>query len=96
PKTSPPDIMFGGAAFDPDLGQVIVFGGWGGINARDLNTTWAWSGTNWAFLKPAASPTNREYLNMAYDEATHQLVVFGGYQIVPNILFNDTWVLVKK
>jgi Galactose oxidase, central domain len=96
PSRSPEAIMFGGAAFDPALGQVIVFGGWGGPNAHDLNTTWAWNGTTWTLLKPSSSPSTREYVQMAYDQASHQVIVFGGLEIVPNILLNDTWQLVRQ
>jgi hypothetical protein len=96
PATSPDAIMFGGGGFDPVLGQVVLFGGWGGAKATDLNSTWAWDGTSWTQLVPRSSPSPREYLQMAYDDSTHQLIVFGGYQVKPNVLLNDTWKLVTK
>lgn len=96
PTASPGDIMFGGTAFDPILGQVILFGGWGGQNGSDLNSTWAWDGINWTLLKPLRHPAAREYPQMAYDPSNHQLIVFGGFEIVPNVLLNDTWKLVVK
>lgn len=96
PTTSPAAIMFGGGAFDPVLGKVILFGGWGGVNAEDLNTTWAWDGSNWSLLKPKRSPSVRESVQLAYDEASHQLISFGGLAIVPNLLLNGTWKLVKR
>src|SRR2546429_3484556 len=52
-----------------------------------------------AGLAPAATPMARSGANMAYDQASHQLLMFGGdegallpsgaYQVAPS---NDTWV----
>jgi hypothetical protein len=96
PTTRPAGLMFSSGAFDPVLGQVVLFGGWGGVNAVDLNNTWAWDGSNWVLLKPKHSPSPREFVQMAYDEASHQLISFGGLEIVPKVLLNGTWKLVKR
>lgn len=96
PSLSPPTTMFAGAAFDPVLGQAVLFGGWGGTKGTDLNSTWAWDGSNWTALKPIHSPTAREFVYEAYDPASHQLILFGGLEIVPQVLLNGTWKLVMR
>ena len=45
--------------------------------------------TTWAKLSPATSPPARYLASMAYDPATGQLVLFGGYD--GNTFLGDTW-----
>src|SRR5262249_13427243 len=55
------------------------------------NDTWAWNGTTaWTQLSPSAPPTARYGSAMAYDSASGQMVLFGGYN--GTTYLNDTWV----
>jgi len=38
--------------------------------------TWAWDGRTWTAYSPSGMPSTRVYYQMAWDEATHQLVLF--------------------
>jgi len=85
-------------AYDPESQALILFG------SNQRNDTWAWNGTTWTQVADAASPgCTDSCLNspprtvgtqMAYDDATHQMVLFGGAE--PSYgptNYNDTWVL---
>ncbi len=78
-------------AFDPETGQIILFGGYNGSSGR-LSDTWAYTipsvGVDWSQLNPATSPTARAVASMAFDPATGQLVLFGGTKSGAR---NDTW-----
>jgi len=91
PATAFPKIFDTAAAFDPAFHVVVVFGGDAGNGA--LNTSWAWTGTNWLLGQPSQSPPARELHGMAYDFARKQLLVFGGEA---NTFLNDTWSLVSQ
>ncbi len=62
---------------DPATGQVMLFGGQR-ANHTNADATWAWNGTTWTQLSPAASPRGRGLGAMSYDSATQQIVMFGG------------------
>jgi hypothetical protein len=51
--------------------------------------TWLWNGITWTQLSPAASPPARGAAALAYDPATSQLVLFGGYSAAS--IYGDTW-----
>ena len=87
PATAPSPRGFATMAYDPDTGQLVLFGGAGG--SGDLGDTWTWDGTTWTQLSPATSPPSREQASMAYDPTTGQLVLFGGYG--SSGVLNDTW-----
>ncbi|MFN2545181.1 MAG: kelch repeat-containing protein [Actinomycetota bacterium] len=81
-----PSGRFGASmAYDPTLGEVVLFGG---VNALPnsaaadtpslLNDTWAWDGSSWTELHPAHTPPGREMASMAYDPSMTNLVLFGG------------------
>jgi hypothetical protein len=95
--SSPPGRVGHGMAYDPALGEVVVFGGMNLFNAQEYNDTWGWNGTAWTqldadpgcgdkYLPCTGSPPARDTLAMADDAGSNQLVMFGG----PG--FNDTWV----
>ena len=65
-------------AFDPDSGQLILFGGETSPTTY-LDGTWNWTGTTWTRLTPAHSPPARVGGQLAYDPATHQLLLVAGY-----------------
>jgi hypothetical protein len=93
--SSPPARYWSSIAYDPVAGQLILFAGYDGGR---LNDTWAWNGTTWnqvgdsadpgCFDTCTSSPPARDGASMAYDAATTQLVLFGGYNTNYD---NDTW-----
>jgi hypothetical protein len=91
PSTQVQALTYAGIAFDADSQLVIVFGGWGGDLGQDTNQTWSWDGTNWVLLNPAKSPSARDGLGMAYDPATHEVVMFGGEVVSSGKELRDTW-----
>jgi hypothetical protein len=72
------------------LKSVIAFGGFGEGVGQDTNQTWSWDGTNWVLLNPSKSPSARDGMGMAYDPATHEVVMFGGEDLAGKEL-RDTW-----
>jgi Galactose oxidase, central domain len=75
---APPARQLAAMAFDPDLHQLILFGGQG-AGGQPLGDTWAWNGVSWYHITPSASvaPQARFGAAMAYD-AAGQVVLFGG------------------
>ena len=63
-------------AFDPDTSTTVLFGGRSG--SQILADTWTWDGTAWTLRAPPTSPPPLESASVAYDDATHQVVLFGG------------------
>jgi hypothetical protein len=79
PATTPGVITFAWqAGYDASSQQVLLFGGDPGNGQPPHNGTWAWTGTTWTQLTPATAPRGRTYGSLAYDEASQQLVLFGG------------------
>jgi hypothetical protein len=95
---SPPGRVGYGMAYDPALGEVVIFGGMNRFGVMEYNDTWGWNGTVWTQLDAnprcgdqyhpcVDSPPGRDTFAMADDGASNQVVMFGGGG------FNDTWVL---
>ena len=82
-----PSSRTGAAAdFDRATGQLVVFGGDGGLtDTWVLNRRWS---PVWTKAKNVSSPPARTDPAMVYDEATHELLLFGG--ATPDRL-DDTW-----
>jgi len=78
-------------AYDAAAGQVILFGGQGLLEQYD--DTWAWDGKTWRQLHPAHHPGELSQQSMVYDEAHHQVLLWGGdhglYE--QGRPFADTW-----
>jgi hypothetical protein len=86
-QTAPPAVYSVGAAYDTDRGRLVVFGGYIG---RYIGDTWEWDGATWK-LVTSTGPTPRNSPALAYDEARHQIVMFGGDTRETGAL-GDTWV----
>lgn len=84
PVTSPPARSGHNLAFDPGLGQVLLYGGEGRAD------TWTWDGTDWTELSPANTPGERFGHAMVHDPIRGRIVLFGGFNSVGTAL-NDTW-----
>lgn len=91
PAISPPQRAFASMAFDSATNQLILFGGFDSLG-NSLNDTWNWDGTDWNLLLDGTtnSPPPRSNASLAYDPATSQLILFGGFDSLGNLL-NDTW-----
>jgi len=84
PSSQPPWSFYTPAAYDPRIGQVVMFSGSSG-----LNDTWAWTGSDWLTLSPTHSPIARDSQSLAYDYSTHQMIMFGGED--SNGFLDSTW-----
>jgi hypothetical protein len=87
--------------YDIARGQLVLFGsaysegdGPTGFAAPASMTaeTWTWQNKKWTKLGPATSPLPRTWAGMAYDEARHLVVLFGGGgRGQGQAVFGDTW-----
>ncbi len=83
PATSPParDGHHRAMVYAPELGGVLLHGGftgWGGVRHDDL---WVWDGTSWRELAAhgrGPHPVARQAHAASYDRARRRLTVFGG------------------
>ncbi len=75
--------------YDPDTGEVILFGGVSDAGLYD--DTWAYdpAAETWTELLPEGPvPSARSGHAMAYDDLSGQVILFGGYD---GSLVSDTW-----
>lgn len=78
--------------YDPALGKVILFGGWGGDESYFADT-WLYdpAANVWTELSPAGVvPSRRAFHQMVYDPDTGEVLLFGGSRNEEEFL-NDTW-----
>jgi hypothetical protein len=93
PDASPRARDQSGFAYDKARQEVVLFGGYGPGPPRPdfvVGQTWTWNGTTWTQKHPDISPPDRGASGMAYDAATHQVVLFGGEGHGVSTL-GDTW-----
>jgi hypothetical protein len=76
-------------AYYPDAGQLVVFGNQDANTSTYSATTMVFDGTDWAERTPAHVPPARIQGSMAYDPASHRLILFGGYSGTAELA--DTW-----
>lgn len=77
------------AAFDPNRGTVIAFGGWDRTSYQEVDSMLAWNGNFWSLLQPAVKPSPRTEAGLALDPVRGRVVLFGG-SVGPSYL-GDTW-----
>jgi hypothetical protein len=82
--------------YDPAQHDVVLFGGdtgHGDNSGSVLGTTWTWNG-RWTERHPAKSPSARAGAAIVYDQATRQLLLFGGSSrpATEGGFLGDTWV----
>ncbi|PYI72392.1 MAG: hypothetical protein DMF02_03785, partial [Verrucomicrobia bacterium] len=87
PASSPPARSYLAMTYDPDSGNIIMFGGFDGTGY--LNDTWTFDGVTWTEVATNTRPPARAAAQMAYDSVTRKVVLFGGYDGT-NYL-GDTW-----
>ena len=88
-----PHLLVASMVYDQATKQVVLFGGisyqlglsLGGFTLvqTPVAETWTWDGTTWTKVNPPASPSPRLNTAMAYDAATGQVVLFGGFTVDP-------------
>jgi hypothetical protein len=95
PTTTPGERFGSNAAVDPRTGKVLLFGGLlvekeGDVAKRQYfaNDTWEWDGTNWRKIDAKRVPPGRQNFGLAYDPASNQVVMYGGYA---GFYFSDLW-----
>jgi hypothetical protein len=74
-------------AYDPAIGKVVLFGGFG--EHGFLEDTWTYDGTTWTEQSPATSPPASVAGSMTYDTAIGKVFLFGGASIGGSL--DDTW-----
>ena len=89
PADNPGMLAEHAMVYDQARGQIVLFGGIGGVTPTYSNQTWIWDGTNWTQMQPKVSPPAREGHAMAYDAVAQKVVLFGGYGDFAET--NDTW-----
>lgn len=79
-----PDVLVTySLAYDAASRTMILFGDSAGNSDAQPAThlgpeTWSWNGSHWTYLPAATSPPALRDPAMAYDAATHDIVLFGG------------------
>jgi hypothetical protein len=78
PSSSPSGRIDAAAAFDPQIDEVLLFGGQNApfTGGPALNDTWAWDGQTWHELNNGASgPPAGGGASMAWDDALNEMVL---------------------
>ena len=89
PRVVPPGRNAASLAYDARDHQTVLFGGCCQNSPyQAFNDTWTWDGRSWTEQVPDVSPSGRVGAALSYDDALHEIVLFGGANASP---FNDTW-----
>jgi hypothetical protein len=90
PARSPSPRTGAAMVYDAATRQLLLFGGSRLIGTAGgfYGDTWIWTGCTWRMLHAATSPPARHNADMIYDAATHNVVLFGGYD---GQYLGDTW-----
>lgn len=101
-KQDPPDPLqcpsprYGAALAEDAAGNLVLFGGTGGLG--DIGDTWTWDGKGWENVTPLPAPAGHAATSppprssrpaLAYDSANGQTVLFGGRNAAGDLA--DTW-----
>jgi hypothetical protein len=97
PDTSPTNRYGASMAYDPAMGEMVLFGGGfgdsglnSGLNSGLFGDTWAYDGISWIQQSPSSTVTARGNAPMAYDGSTNKMILEGGFSVHGNA--DDTWV----
>ena len=83
--TMPPPRTLAAMDYDPNIGHVIMQGGY-----YYTGETWAFDGTDWSIIDSDA-PGDRYWHGMVFDQERGRTVLFGGLAIDNLTMFGDTW-----
>src|SRR5204863_268637 len=73
-------------AYNTDRKVVVLYGG---QSSSGISDVWEWDGTVWTSKSSQTVPPARDNCAMAYDEARHVSVMFGGFGLSGGA--GDTW-----
>jgi N-acetylneuraminic acid mutarotase len=78
-------------AYDQENKAVLIFGGFG--NGSHLADTWALDveTKTWRDMAPASSASPRAATTLVYDDASRQMILFGGFGLGHSLVSNETW-----
>lgn len=92
PPVLPPSRGDTQLVYDDQMKALLLIEGSGSGSVLGLTDMWAWNGETWTQLHPAHMPLSRSDAAIAYDAATHQVVLFGGGSNEGNTpMLADTW-----
>lgn len=84
-----------GAAIVLTFGVVLVAACGGNVSipaeSKQFDDAWLWDGADWTEVHTTAAPPSRILASVAYDRATHEVVLFGGTTYDGTSFLNDTW-----
>jgi PKD repeat protein len=92
PASPPPGTPYGGAAFDPEDGDAVIFIGLASKYTLVYNQTWEYS-DGWELLNSNESPSPRESPSVCWDPADNGTLLFGGVSYAASQIYNSTWIL---
>lgn len=75
---TPPTGLEETLAYDPATQQMVEYGGMGWNFSTFYDSTYLWTGSDWAVQSPATTPGGRAGGAMAFDPTTQQLVLANG------------------
>jgi hypothetical protein len=93
PATAPEARAATRLAYDSTNNRIILYGGTATSDERNLDDTWAYDGSTFAWTckkaeGTAGSPPGRDGHALAFDALNSQVILFGGYGTTYR---NDTW-----
>jgi hypothetical protein len=88
PASSPSPRANFPMAYDLNIGEVVLYGGFS-ESAAALGDTWTWNGTTWSQIQTPIAPAGRYGASLNYDLNFEGLVMFGGQD--PSAWTNQTW-----
>jgi hypothetical protein len=92
PATGPPARQGAAMAYDAATSDIVLFGGYNGnSHGHTFGDTWTWDGSTWTKQHPATSPLGRAGASIAYDAATSNVVLFGGFLLGTWTWDGSTW-----
>jgi hypothetical protein len=92
PSSSPPFRASPSLAYDAVAKVVVLFGGQQGIeDVKYLHDTWTWDGITWTKQHPTDFPSGRSAVGLAALPARHQVVQFGGTNVMGPLRGTGTW-----
>ena len=84
-----------GMVYHAGLQGILVFGGAASSVGTYTNDLWFFDGSDWVPMTPGGTaPSRRRQVQMAYDVARDEVVLYGGLDMA-NATLGDTWVLVR-
>jgi PKD repeat protein len=92
---TPPPRLAATMVFDPDLGGVVLFGGYNNSDPTGhtlLSDTWLFKNGGWSRLNASNPPPVRTWASIAYDPVQKELLLSGGSD-PSGMCLGDTWTM---